>query len=410
MFLLRVREGFIRFFPCVKLIAMAATKPHRASTAADEDYESGEELDQQSSHEKQASSDGDVEMDDLDLEMEPEDDEEEYTPVEEKAVVVNTIKEPVVPPTRGTGKRGRPRLMEIEDLPEGFKVVADEIVTPDDPKGDSKIDEMGNLLGGRRFQMDTFKVPGKGLKKFAISTDIARCVGYRDSYFLFQRHMKVLRVTLSDELKAEMINSGVLPVQYKTRHAYLIAARSAYKEFGAKIIQNGKQVTDDYYEDAARAAGGIEGAPALFISDLTTLSPTPDLHANKKNANNISVLVNNNMVDDNEVNWMYEHAKRARQFDSMLLFDRSDLLKNKSSRDVYTGLNFVPDFTQSSKAQWKKISDNSNGQLIVETVVLGNNAIKTGLSSVPLEIFDDCVDEQTKLAILEQQRLEADSF
>lgn len=350
-------------------------------------------------------------LDDMDIDLDDEEIEEEgedYTPVEGSTPDMMALKQRSQRSAVPVAKRGRPRLREIADLPEGYQVVADEIVTEDDPKGDMKIDEMGNLLGGRRFKVGTFKIPGKGQKMFAISTDVARCIGYRDSYFLFQRHIKLLRITLNEEMKLELINNGVLPTQFKTRHAYLVAARSMYKEFGAKLIQNGKQVTDDYYEDAIREAGGIEGAPAILTSDIYNTPPNSIPLADKQK--NIAVLVNNNVVDDSEVGWMLDHASKIRQFESMLLFDRSEVLKNKSQRDVYTGLNFVPDFTQSTRAQWKRASDDSTNEMVVETVLVGNNAIKTGLNSVPLEIFEDCVDEETKKAILEQQKLEAAVF
>lgn len=369
--------------------------------------ENGQELDQ---------------LDDMDIDIEEEeeeeediedmdDDGEEYTPIEGNVPVEKTLKslphpQRSAPPV--AAKRGRPRLREIDDLPEGYEVVADEIITDDDPKGDMKIDSMGNLFGGRRFKVGTFKIPGKGQKLFAISTDVARCVGYRDSYFLFQRHIKLLRVTLNEEMKLELINNGVLPTQFKTRHAYLVAARSMYKEFGAKLIQNGKQITDDYYEDLAREAGGIEGAPAILTSEIYNTPANSIPMADKQK--NIAVLVNNNVVDDSEIGWMLDHASKTRQFESMLLFDRSEVLKNKSQRDVYTGLNFVPDFTQSTRAKLQRLNGNGTNEMIVETVLIGNNTIKTGLNSVPLEIFEDCVDEETKQAILQQQQLEADCF
>lgn len=374
----------------------------------DFELEGGEnavELDQLDDMDVDVDVDVDVDEDDAD---DGEDEGEEYTPVEGEATAVKTSKPRPQRNTNAPAKRGRPRLREIEDLPPDFKVVADEILTEDDPQGDKKIDSMGNLFGARRFKVDTFKIPGKGQKMFAISTDVARAVGYRDSYFLFQRHIKLLRVTLSEEMKIGLIDTGVLPAQFKTRHAYLVAARSMYKEFGAKIIQGGKQVTDDYYEEAARAAGGIEGAPAILTTDIYNTPPNSIPLADKQKT--IAALVNNNVVDDTEVGWMADHASKVRQFESMLLFDRSEVLKNKSQRDVYTGLNFVPDFTQPTRAKWQRVGDSESGAMVVETLLVGNNAIKTGLAQVPSHIFQDCVDDETKNAILEQQRLEASCF
>lgn len=299
-----------------------------------------------------------------------------------------------------------------DDLDENSPPVAnDEFITPSDPNGDKKISPLGVLLGGRQFRVKTFKVPGRGDRMYAISTDVARLVGYRDSYFLFQKHTNLYRVRIDEESKMSLINDGYLPGTFKTRAAYLITARSAYKEFGARIINEGRQVLDDYYEEQARKEGAIEGAliNPVLSNDGYNNSITDNQSLFDKQRNIAQLLSNTNILET-ETSWVYDHALKCRQFDSMLFYDRNELLKRQVQRDLYTNLNFVPDITQPTKSKIRKLKSNTEdtkNKLIFDTVIGGSTKVRTGLSDVPLEIFDGCVSEEIKEAILEQQKLES---
>lgn len=271
-------------------------------------------------------------------------------------------------------------------------VVNDEYLTETDPQGETKINELGELQGGRKFRVKTFKVPGKGDRLYCISTDVARMVGYRDSYFLFQKHINLYRFTVEESAKFKLINDGYLPVSFKTRHAYLITARSAFKEFGARLIVDGKQVDDDYYEQEAIDKGAIKGA---LINP--TLNGNDDFRSNL----NGNPLFQNSILET-ETSWVYDHALKCRQFESSLLYDRQLLLKKKQ-RDVYSNTLFVPSITQPTRSQLKKISDAPN--LIFDTTLANTNLINTGLSTVPPEIFSS-LDDELKKNILTQQRAE----
>ncbi|GME96358.1 unnamed protein product [Ambrosiozyma monospora] len=94
----------------------------------------------------------------------------------------------------------------------------------------------------------------------------------------------------------------------------------------------------------------------------------------------------------------------------MLQYDRREVYNSKFVRDVYTGLSFYPSITQPTQhkvLQIKEVEDpKQKKKLIFETKIGDHNYIKTGLKDVPVEFFDGCVDEETKKAILEQQKLE----
>lgn len=306
-------------------------------------------------------------------------------------------------------QQSTPVAAEEETTDGSFPVENDEYVTPDDSKGERKITKLGYLLGGRQFRVKTFKVPGRGDRLYAISTDVARLVGYRDSYFLFQKHLHLFRVRIDEESKMSLINDDLLPGTFKTRAAYLVTARSAFKEFGARIVANGRQVLDDYYEDKAREEGAIEGAiinPVLSsdgyassVVDSTTLF---------ERQKNIALLLSNNNILETETSWVYDHALKCRQFDSMMFYDRNELLKKYVLRDIYTNLNFVPDITQPTRVSFKKLNDvnDSKRKITFDTVIGGSTVVNTGLSNVSPEIFEGCVSEDIKQAILQQQEYE----
>jgi chromatin structure-remodeling complex protein RSC7 len=294
-----------------------------------------------------------------------------------------------------TDKNGKPQ----------YAVLNDEYQTEDDIKGDRKISALGVLQNGRRFRVKTFNVPGRGDRLYAISTDVARLVGYRDSYFLFQRHTSLFRVVCDEPSKMKLINDELLPVSFKTRAAYLITARSAYKEFGSKMIIDGRQVTDDYYEDRARANGAIEGA--LSNPSLNNDAPMPvaDEQSMFERQRNIAQLLSNNHIQETETSWVFDHALKCRQFDSMLLYDRNELLRKKVQRDVYSNVNFVPSITQPTACKIKRLSNTGSG-ILMETRIGGFNDVKTGLASVPREVFEGTVDDETLQAILSHQEQE----
>lgn len=207
-------------------------------------------------------------------------------------------------------------------------VVDDEVDLPEDEEGEKKVDKMGNLQGGRDYRCRTFTIPGRGSRLYMLSTEPARCVGFRDSYLFFSKHKKLYKIIISDEEKLEMIERKLIPHSYKGRAIGVCTARSVFREFGARIIIGGKRIIDDYEVAAARAEGVIEGQ----LADPNDILPKPNEDYNKNQyvawhgASSVyhsgvpsvpapsgkAIPGQKRRVMINDVNWMLEHARESR--------------------------------------------------------------------------------------------------
>ena len=140
-----------------------------------------------------------------------------------------------------------------------YDVVNDEAQIDQDDEGDEKVDENGHLLGGREYRVRTFTIQGRGERLYMLSTEPARCCGFRDSYLFFTKHPKLYKVLVNDAEKKDLIEREVLPSSYKGRNIGVVVARSVFREFGARIIVAGRRIVDDYKVSQARADGYVEG-------------------------------------------------------------------------------------------------------------------------------------------------------
>jgi chromatin structure-remodeling complex protein RSC7 len=171
---------------------------------------------------------------------------------------------------RGGGRWGKPRggpshVTQVPIDKEGnmMDVIDDEVALPEDPEGEEKVDKMGNLLGGRDYRVRVFTIYGRGERLYMLSTEPARCIGFRDSYLFFQKHRLLYKIIISEDEKRDLIERELIPHSYKGRAIGVVTARSVFREFGAKIIIGGKKVIDDYHAQAARMNGDIEGELAV---------------------------------------------------------------------------------------------------------------------------------------------------
>lgn len=146
-----------------------------------------------------------------------------------------------------------------------------EYVLEPDPAGERKVMKNGNLLGGREYRCRTFTMTGRGNQLYMLSTEPARCMGFRDSYLFFQKHRKLFKIICTEDEKFDLINRELLLHSYKGRAIGIVTARSVFREFGAKIIVGGRKITDDYYEQIARDRGDVEGE----IADPSDVLPPP---------------------------------------------------------------------------------------------------------------------------------------
>lgn len=142
-------------------------------------------------------------------------------------------------------------------------IVNDEVVLPQDEEGEKKVDKYGHLEGGREYRVRTFTIDGKSGRLYMLSTEPARCIGFRDSYLFFQKHRQLAKIVLTEDEKHSLIHRSIIPHSYKGRNIGVVTARSVFREFGSRIIIGGRKITDDYHVTIAREAGEIEGEIAV---------------------------------------------------------------------------------------------------------------------------------------------------
>ncbi|KAH6678112.1 putative chromatin structure-remodeling complex subunit rsc7 [Halenospora varia] len=249
-------------------------------------------------------------------------------------------------------------------------VINDEVDMPEDADGETKVDKMGYLQGGREYRCRTFTVFGRGNRLYMLSTEPARCVGFRDSYLFFTKHKRLFKIIIDDDEKRDLIERELIPHSYKGRAIGIVTARSVFREFGAQIIVGGKRVIDDYEVAKAKADGIVEGeiadpndiikpgepynknqyvawhgASSVYHSGAPTVpTQTGKVVEGKKRK-----------VAINDVNWMLEHAREAARFNAAIAAQRRAHLKG--SYDVHTNTIQYPKIMQPTHARWEQVDD-----------------------------------------------------
>ncbi|OKL60100.1 hypothetical protein UA08_04493 [Talaromyces atroroseus] len=127
-----------------------------------------------------------------------------------------------------------------------------------DDAGEKKVDLQGYLQDGREYRCRTFRVPGRANKLFMLATECARVLGYRDSYLLFNKNRSLYKIIASQIEKDDLIQQDILPYSYRSRQIAIVTARSMFRQFGSRVIVNGRRVRDDYWESKARKQGFTE--------------------------------------------------------------------------------------------------------------------------------------------------------
>lgn len=265
----------------------------------------------------------------------------------------------------------------------------DEVELPEDPEGELKVDKNGFLQGGRQYRVRTFPIEGKEDRLYMLSTEPARCIGFRDSYLFFQKHPLLFKIILAEEAKKDLIEREIIPHSYKGRAIGVVTARSVFREFGAKIIIGGKKVTDDYYVAAARANGDVEGEYAVPEDSAAAAGDEYDRNrfvawhgaSAVYHTGAPSVPTVNGKVGEKKrrfivtgTNWMLEHAREARfvsltfppiyctscsssgfsRFNSSLSAARRQNLDGVY--DVHTNVMQYPKIMQPTHVRWEPMS------------------------------------------------------
>ncbi|KAI4116044.1 MAG: hypothetical protein LQ345_003466 [Seirophora villosa] len=127
-----------------------------------------------------------------------------------------------------------------------------------DEAGEHKVSPQGHPLGGREYRIRTFFVPNRGEKLFMLATECARVLGYRDSYLLFNKNRSLFKIIATQPEKDDLIQQEILPYSYRSRQIAIVTAKSMFRQFGSRVVQNGRRVRDDYWEAKARKQGFTE--------------------------------------------------------------------------------------------------------------------------------------------------------
>src|ERR1700712_2476602 len=175
-----------------------------------------------------------------------------------------------VTPTQTSPPKSTPTKTVIKALPtvrdhttDQLGPAGDEYIPREyDEAGEKKAQPNGQLLGGREYRCRTFLVPNRGDKLFMLATECARVLGYRDSYLLFNKNRSLFKIIANQVEKDDLVNQEILPFSYRSRQIAIVTARSMFRQFGSRVIVNGRRVRDDYWETKARKQGFTEADPA----------------------------------------------------------------------------------------------------------------------------------------------------
>ncbi|KAL9598383.1 MAG: hypothetical protein Q9219_004545 [cf. Caloplaca sp. 3 TL-2023] len=274
----------------------------------------------------------------------------------------------------GGGRWGKPKggPSHVTQVPldkEGnmANVKDDEVELPDDPEGERKVNRNGTLLDGREYKVRVFTISGKNDRLYMLSTEPARCIGFRDSYLFFQKHKTLCKIILTEEEKRDLIQRALIPHSYKGRAIGVVTARSVFREFGAKIIIGGKKVVDDYQAAAARARGDIEGELANPEDKLPGEGDAYDKNrfvawhgaSSVYHTGGPSVPLPNGRVIEGKKrkvivtgsNWMLEHAREASRFNTSITLNRRQNLAGVY--DLHTNALQYSKIMQPTHARWE---------------------------------------------------------
>lgn len=128
----------------------------------------------------------------------------------------------------------------------------------DDEEGNTKVDQDGALLGNRTYTSKAFRLPMRGDTYYFLATEIARVSGYRDSYLLFNKNRNLKKLMTTEAEKVFLIQQDLIPYSYRNRQIGVVKALSIYKTFGARVIEKGMRVKDDYFAQRSRDLGFTE--------------------------------------------------------------------------------------------------------------------------------------------------------
>ena len=158
-------------------------------------------------------------------------------------------------------RQGRPPNPKLHLDPKYFQVNpdGDDYIQIDfDEAGEKKVLSTGHLLDGREYRVRPFTITGRGEKLFVLATEVARLLGYRDSYLFFNKNKRLFKLTATDMEKEDLIRRNLIAMSFRARQTSVVTCRSMFINFGARIVLDGRRVRDDYWETIARKEGVAE--------------------------------------------------------------------------------------------------------------------------------------------------------
>ncbi|KAF2401346.1 hypothetical protein EJ06DRAFT_388221 [Trichodelitschia bisporula] len=185
-----------------------------------------------------------------------------HTPQIKSQALPQTSPPHASPPTKATPAKGTviKALPTVRDhTTDQLNAEKDEYVPREyDEAGEKKVGPNGEPLEGRVYRCRTFFVPNRGHKLFMLATECARVLGYRDSYLLFNKNRSLYKIIANQAEKDDLIQQDILPYSYRSRQIAIVTARSMFRQFGSRLIRDGRRVRDDYWETKARKQGFTE--------------------------------------------------------------------------------------------------------------------------------------------------------
>lgn len=389
-----------------------SSRKRRAEVVDDEDDEEVDGGEDEEEEEEEEDGVEDRDDDDDAVVDEDYDDDGDANEADESEIIEKPANQPRAAPKVNRKprpkKRGRKKLKVIvmedgtfDEEGNPLQVENDEVVIAnEDEAGCSKVDKFGNLTGGREYRIRTFKLSSDDQKLYMVSTEPARLVGFRDSYLLFKNHRALFKKTCTNEEKMDLIDRGILPNSYKSRSVNLVTARSIYREFGAKIIINGKKVIDDFWEARAIENGDVSGEYA-DPQELFNKNRYGNLLEGSAAGGSTPITGKALVNYQSDPTWLYQIATQTNDYNKRLYEQRNGILNGV--KDPFTNLSFYPGNTQPTRAKITKIGG-ANQSIIFDAVFTKpTSRIVTGLKGVTKEIFEDIED---KSDIVSQQKFE----
>ncbi|CAA22826.1 RSC complex subunit Rsc7 [Schizosaccharomyces pombe] len=275
-----------------------------------------------------------------------------------------------------------------------------------DPEGEKKVNELGYLNGGREYRCRTFTCLGRGNRLYMLSTEPARAMGYRDSYLLFLKHRSLHKIIVDDSEKWDLIERNIIPHSYKGRAVGIVAARSIFREFGARIIVGGRRIVDDYWEGEFRARGFVEGE----LADPDDKLPPPGMPYNRNQyvawhgasavyhpqpsleAQLPAAARKRKKEPPKDATWLFQHAKATAAYNNDItkyLVQKQDI----GYFEPHTNLLHVPLNTQPTKTHWIQAKTGTEcpaPKLDILVALNSDVAPQVSIANIPPSVYASC--------------------